>query len=135
MLLSFVQVVEAEAREIGDQHVTRQFLFLQAGEIVGALLVGAVEVLAARLMLYEQRPLPEQVDVAVLAVDLLDALLEAGDAAPRYAEELEERIPKGFRVGVLGLGVFPLPRKARARLLISWSVIGTFCFLRKEQAR
>ena len=111
VLLPFVQVVETEARKIGDEHVARQFLFLQAGKIIGGLLVGAVEILAERLVLDEQRALPEQVDVAVLAVDFLDTLFEAGNAPTRYAEHLEERVQERLGVRVLGLGVLPLARK------------------------
>ena len=75
-LLAFVQVVEAEAREIGDENVTRQVAFLEAGKVVERLLRRAVQILATRLVLDEQHAFPEQVDETARAVALVHRLFE-----------------------------------------------------------
>lgn len=55
-------------------------------------------------MLGEEFAFPEEVD-AVLAFDGLDALLEAGDLAALHAEDVEEVVPEGLRLGVFS-GLF-----------------------------
>src|SRR5690606_38511520 len=89
----------------------------QAVEVVAGLGVGAVQVLAAGLVLDQQHALPEQVDVAVLAIELLDPLLETGDALAADAEDLEELVPEGLGLGILRGHVGPFPREAQVPVL------------------
>lgn len=101
MLGAGVEVVQAEPGKVGDHDVAGQVALLQTGEVVEGLGGCPVEVFAAALVFDEQDALPQQVDVAALAVALLDRFLEAGDAAPGDTEDIEEGIPE-----CLGLGIF-----------------------------
>ncbi len=101
------EIVETEAREVGDEHIFRQVAFLDAGEIIERLGVGLVQILAARLVFDQQHALPEQVDVALPVAELLDRLLEAGDALAVYAEDVEELHPERFGLGIFRSFVFP----------------------------
>ena len=67
----------------------------------------AVEVLSARLVLYDKLPLPEGVDPAALGAEFLDRFLKGRDAAAGNPEDSEEFVPEGLRFGPLALGVLP----------------------------
>jgi len=96
------EVVEAEAGEVGDQHESGQVAFLDAGEVIEGLGVGAVEIFAARFVLDEERTFPEEVDVTLLVAELFDGFFKAGDALAVDAEDVEEFGPEGFGFGVFG---------------------------------
>src|SRR5690606_35427663 len=89
----------------------------QAVEVVAGLGVGAVQVLAAGLVLDQQHTLPEQVNVAILAINLLDPLLEAGDALAADAEDVEELVPEGLGLGILRGHIGPFLREAQGPIL------------------
>lgn len=111
------QVVQAETGEIGHQQVAWQLGVAQAVEVVAGLGVGAVQVLAAGLVLDQQHTLPEQVNVAILAIELLDPLLEAGDALAADAEDVEELVPEGLGLGILRGHIGPFLREAQGPIL------------------
>ena len=113
MHLVVVEVVQLEAPEVADEHVARQLVVAEPREVLLRLSVGAGQVFAAALLLDEQGAFPEQVDVAVARIELLDALLEARHLAALHAEDLEEGIKETLGVGVFRFGVLPLVRKAR----------------------
>lgn len=99
-LRAFDHVVQAEARKVADQHETRQFVFLQSGEIVDGLLVGAIEIFTARFVLNQQVAFPQPVNVTVAVAEFFDLLLETADAPLVDAKDLEEFDPERFCVGV-----------------------------------
>ena len=59
-------------------------------------------------MLDEQRTLPQQIYVAVFAVNLLYAFLEGGDLAALDAEDHEEFVPKALGIGVFAFDMLPV---------------------------
>src|SRR5690606_8854235 len=69
------------------------------------------------LVLDQQHALPQQVDVPVLAVDLLDPLLEAGYPPAGYPEHLEECVPERLGLGILRRLVRPLARERAGTIL------------------
>ena len=95
------QAVHAKAGEVADDDDLGQIALGPAGKVVQRLLKGAVQVLAARLVLDQQHAGPEQIDKALRGAELLDVELEGGDALVGDAENLEKINPEG-----LGLGVF-----------------------------
>ncbi len=99
------QIVQRDAGEIGNDHVLRDFVAAafarQILDVVHRLGVGLAEVFAAALVLGEQDRLPEEVDEAVVAAEVLDRFLEAGHVAAGEAEDLEELVPERLRLGVL----------------------------------
>jgi hypothetical protein len=105
------QVVQAEGDEVADDDVARQVAFLDAGEIVQRLGKGAVEALAARLLLHQQHAGPEQVDEPLSAAVLLDRVLEGGDALVGDAEDFEEGDPERLGLARFVGGVGPFARK------------------------
>ena len=96
-----IEIVQTEAREVGDQNIFGQVAFLDAGEVIERLGVGFVQILAARFVFDQQHAFPEQVDIALPVAEFFDRFLEAGDAFAVYAEDVEKLCPKRF-----GLGIF-----------------------------
>lgn len=105
------EIEQAKAGKVADQHIARKIAVAQTLEVAESLLVSRIEILAPALVLDEQDAFPQEIDVAVLAVDLLHAAFEARHAPPRHAEHVEERVPEASCVGVLVLGMLPVARK------------------------
>nr|WP_211369496.1 hypothetical protein [Pseudoxanthomonas kalamensis] len=104
-----VQVVQAEALEIRDQHVAGQFVVGDAGEIVGGLLVGGIQIDPGALVFGQHHPRPEHVDAAMLAAgEPLGLLLEHRHPAAVDAKDVEEFVPEALRFGTLAGFVGPL---------------------------
>jgi len=118
-LAAFVglEVVQAKAREVGDEHVVRKIAVLEAGEVVHRLVKGAVQIAAAGFVFDQQHALPQQVDEPVAPVALDHGLLEAGQPPTRHAEHVEELIPEGLGLGVLGGLVLPLLGEGQGAVL------------------
>jgi hypothetical protein len=57
----------------------------------------------------EEDPLPEEVDIPILPVDLLDLLLKGGDTAAGNPKNIEELITERLPLRILGGLVRPLP--------------------------
>ena len=111
------EIVQAHTREVGHQHIARQLALDDAGEVVQRLLVGAVEVLATRLVFGDQHALPEQVDLAAPIAEFFGRLFKAGDAPPRDAEDVEELVPEGLCLGGFPRLVSPLARERQRPIL------------------
>ena len=105
------KVVEADAGEVRDDDVAREVALLQAVEVVGGLMEGAIKIKAARFVLDEDDAFPEQVDEAAFAVGFDHGLFKCRDTAAGYAEDQEESVPEGFRLSVFGGLVLPLARE------------------------
>ena len=100
------QIVQGDAGKVGDDDVAGDVAsaFVIAGEVLDvAEGLGArfAEVFAEAFVFDDEDARPEEVDVAVVAGDFFDGILEAGDGASANAEDLEELVPKA-----LGLGFF-----------------------------
>ena len=110
-----LKVVNGDALEIGNDEVARCFLSASAaGEcahVFHALRVRFAEVFARALVLGEQRARPEKVNVAPIAGQLFYRLLKTGDGAALDAEDIEKRIPKRFRFGILARFALPFFRE------------------------
>ncbi len=110
------EIVEGDTVEVRQDHIARQvvgaLLARKILNVVERLRLGLVERFAAALVLGEHHAAPEQVDVAVLTVDLADGLLERGQQSPANAEHAEELVPEGFRLRVLTVLLGPFARKA-----------------------
>lgn len=120
-LLVRFEVMQAEAREIGDEDVSRQVTLGQAFEVIGRLREGRIEILTRALVLDEEHALPEQVDASAPELPAgtgdLDLLLEHRNALAVDAEHGEEAVPEALRLGALGALAFPFAREGeRARL-------------------
>ena len=109
----FLQVVQAEFREIRDQYVFREVALGNSGEIIQRLYVGLVQVLPARLVLDQQDPFPEQVDEALLLTQFLDRLLEGRHPLAGDPEDVEEVVPERFGIGVFGGFAVPFLGKGK----------------------
>ena len=108
----FVEVVEAEAGEVGDEDVLGQLVVLEAGEVVFGLLHGLFQVAPPAFVLHEQGALPEQVHEALPPIELLDGHLKRGHAPPLDIEHMKKLNPERLGVGALIGGVLPLLGKA-----------------------
>ncbi|MBJ6979835.1 MULTISPECIES: hypothetical protein [unclassified Luteimonas] len=114
--LPAVEVMQAEALEIADQDVLRLLGFAQAGEVVGGLVEGGVQVHAGALVLGQHHAGPEQVDASLGgAGETLRLLLVHGHAAALLAEHLEEVVPEALRLGALGGFTVPFRGQRHAR--------------------
>jgi len=116
-----LQVVKREAVEVGDDHIARDLVVATLGrqrlQIRERLRLGAVQALAAALVLDQQTPLPEQVDEPVLPAQPADRFLEGGDTAARDAEHVEECVPERFGLRLLAGLSGPFPRETHGPLL------------------
>ena len=105
---AFVEVMQLKVPKVTQQDIAWFFVGFQPGKIVFGLLESFGQVFAPTLVLYEQRALPEQIYVAIFAVNLLDAFFEGGDLAALDAEDLEEFVPKALGIGVFAFDVLPV---------------------------
>src|SRR5690606_11056017 len=126
-----VQVVQAEAGEVADQHVAREFGVGDAGEVVGGLLVGRVQVAPGALVFGQHHAGPEHVDAAVLAAaEAPGLLLEHRNAATIDAEHIEEVVPERLCFRALGGNPGPFlgegARAAAALVEAQWHVCPPF---------
>ncbi|OQC25796.1 MAG: hypothetical protein BWX70_02419 [Verrucomicrobia bacterium ADurb.Bin070] len=116
-----LQIVKRETVEVGDDHIARDLVVATLGrqrlQILERLRLGAVQALAAALVLDQQTPLPEQVNEPVLPAQPADWLLEGGDAAARNAEHVEESVPERFGLRLLAGLSGPFPRETHGPLL------------------
>ena len=83
------QVVQAEAREVADQHIARQIALFDALEVFHRLPIGAIEVASSGFHLDQQDARPEQVDTAA-ALKLAHGVLEGGHTLVGQPEDLKE---------------------------------------------
>lgn len=111
----FLEVVHAEALEIGNDHVARPLGFIQAKKIIQRLGVRGVQILT-RAFVFGQQPFgPEQIDAAIAGAALIrqlgDLFFVDRDAAALHAKNMEELVPEGLRFGALAGRVLPFARE------------------------
>ena len=111
-----LEVVEAPALEVRDDDGAREDAGLQRAHVFHRLLVGGVEVLAARLHLDEDLALPEAVGVALRAVGELHAVLKGVDYDDVHAKQFEELLQEALRLTLLVVGVLPASGERHRRL-------------------
>lgn len=80
--------------EVTQQDVARLFVKLEAGEIFFGLMKRLDQAFTPTFVLDQQRTFPEQVDVTVFAVELLDARFKRRNLTALDAKHLEKFIPK-----------------------------------------
>ena len=114
-VLLWLKVVDGDALEIGNDEVARRFLHPsttgEGADVFHALRVRFAQVFARALVLREQRARPEKINVGPIAGQLFYRFLKAGDSAALDAEDVEKRIPKGFRFGILASLALPFFRE------------------------
>lgn len=108
MLCSFIQVIEFEGVEVAHNDVAGQLMVFQSGKVIRSLPVSSCQIFASALVLYQERALPQQVNIAIPAVLLRYPVLEAGDPPAGDAEDVEELVPEGLSLCVLAAILFPL---------------------------
>ena len=102
----------AEVPEVRGDDDTREVLNVDALEVVNRLGFCSCEILAGRLMFSNERAWPEKVNTTAPTSGLtFGSRFESSYALPVNAENAEELIPKGLRLGVLVVGPFPSGRK------------------------
>lgn len=89
----------------------RRIVAPEPGKTVDRQFVSPSQVLSPALLLDPQRAVPQQIDVAVALVKLLDPLFKAGYLAPLQAKHLEEAVQKALGLAVAALGVLPSAHK------------------------
>ena len=109
--LSLVEVFEFEVLEVAQQEEPGSVALGKCVEVLEGLPARAGEVAPGALLLDEEHSGPEEVDVPVAVVELLDVGLVARDASSAHAEDLEEIVVEALRVALLVRGVAPLVRE------------------------
>jgi hypothetical protein len=89
-----VEVDHAKARKVAHHQRVRQVALGNAGKVAHGLVERGLQGLAARLLLDQHLPRPEQIDVTLPAAVLFDGMLEARDAPVGEAEDLEKVDPE-----------------------------------------
>ena len=98
-VLVFVEVVEAEVFEVGNEDVFWELVLFESVGVVDGLMVGFVEVFTTTFHFDEDGSFPEEVDVTVGFVELFYFVFEGGDALAADAEDVEELDEEWFSVG------------------------------------
>ncbi len=122
----FVEVVEGDALEVGDNEVAGEVDHASGGgeaaDVGHSLGLGLVEVGSGGFVFDEEGAGPEEVDGAPVAGEFADGLLVTGDGAAVDAEDVEELVPEGLSFG--GLAGFALPGVGEAECALSDFVPG-----------
>ena len=120
-LVFWLEVVESEAAEVGEQDVAWDVFavaaFVEIMDIGEGLGLGGFEAFACGLVLDEYFAFPEQVDEAGGTSASSDGGLEGGDEATRDAEDVEELVPEGLLFSLLAGGVLPFAREDEGAVL------------------
>ena len=74
-------------------------------KIVVALGKGRIQVLAARLLLDQQRAGPEHINAASLVSQLFDIFFKTENPPFRQPEDLKKLVPKNLRLGIFTVSV------------------------------
>ena len=106
------EIVETDAGEVGNDdgagHVGRiEMRPSHSPHILHRLLIGGVQILAARLHFDEYLALPEAVGVSGRAIRELDAMFKGGDRHGVDAEHGEELLQETLRLTHLVVCVLP----------------------------
>ena len=106
--LVLIEVVQFKVPEVAQQDVARLFVRRKAGKIIFSLMEGLDQTFAPAFVLNQQRALPEQVNVAVLAADFFDALFKRRYLTALDAKHVKKFVPKTFSVSVFTFHMPPL---------------------------
>jgi hypothetical protein len=77
------EVIQLEVVKIADEDVAREFVRLQAREVVERLLLRLDQIVAGALLLDDQNALPKKIDEAAVFSQEPDRFLEAGEMPAR----------------------------------------------------
>jgi hypothetical protein len=111
LLAVILQVIEAETGEVANEEIAGQVPILDTGEIVPGLFRSAIQVLAPGFLLNEQNPFPQQINIAVLAVELFNMRFKGGHPPPGNPKDIKEGITKRFAFGLFRDGIGPFMGK------------------------
>lgn len=113
VLFVAVEIEQTKAGKVGNQHIAGQVALFQAGEVIEGLAGSPLQILAARLVLDQHHPFPEQVDETALTVALLDWRLKGCHPATGDAKDIEEAIPEALRFGIFRTFCSPLATESQ----------------------
>src|SRR3989304_2857694 len=115
-ILIRLQVVQGDPREVGYNDVARYLIFSAGAyeilDVAEGLRLGFAEVFAETLMLDQQHPAPEEIDVVIVAREVFNRFLECGHGAAAEAKDLEKLVPKRLLLGTLASSAGPFTCKA-----------------------
>ena len=103
-----VEIVKLEILKIRQENIARQLVLLEARKIIERLPSRGHQAASGGLLLDEKLALPEKIEITPLFLGQVDAMLEACDAPPGNAEQLEKFIVKGVRLAPLVMGAVPI---------------------------
>lgn len=111
-----LQIVNGDARKVGDDDVARDFVAAagiggEFAEVLKRLRLSLAQIFAERFVFDEHDARPEEVNAPVVAGDFLDGFLEAGDDATFDAEDLKEFVPESLFLRTLAFDAGPIARK------------------------
>ena len=105
------QPVHPKARKVADDDELRQVALGNSGKVRQRLRQRGIQILATRLLLHQQHAGPEQINKAIGfcldAGQLLDGVLEGGNALVGDAKDFKEINPERFALAVFIGGVSP----------------------------
>ncbi|MFZ0828473.1 MAG: hypothetical protein WAO02_13720 [Verrucomicrobiia bacterium] len=100
-----LQVMQGDAREIGDDDVARDFrvpAFVgEVLDVIECLRLRLAKVFAKTFVFDQQHAAPQQVNETVGSRNTFGRFFKAGDDAPFDAEDLKEFVPEGLFLGAL----------------------------------
>src|SRR5260370_6039681 len=106
-----LKIVQGDAGKVGNDHVAGNFIFAALArkvlDVTERLRLRLAQVLAKALVLDEHDAGPEQVNVAVLAGDLLYRLFKASYRAAADTENIEELVPERLLFGLFARDARP----------------------------
>jgi len=106
-----LQIMESDAGEVGNDDVTWYFvhppLADEVANVPEGLRLRLSEVFASAFVFDSNHAGPEEVDVTLIAGDLLDWLFECRYDATANAKDFEELVPKSLLLRLLALGACP----------------------------
>ena len=100
-----INIDQANAGKVADDDIARQLVVGQPMKIVVALGKGRIQVLAARLLLDQQRAGPEHINAPRLVSQLFDIFFKTENPASRQPEDLKKLVPKNLRLGIFTVSV------------------------------
>ena len=106
-LLAFVPVEKLERLEVAEKLEAGAVPFRQRVEVRTGLITRGGQIAPGALLLDQEHPRPEQVDVAGSVVEPLDVLLVPRHGAPPHAEDIEELVVEALSFALFVRGVSP----------------------------
>ena len=100
-----VEAVQTHVLKVADQKVLGQLHVAQAGQVVGGLLVGLIQVFATRFHFNQKLARIKAVDAATPSTELFDALLKTDQALVRKPKDIAQTTDEVLRFAELVLCV------------------------------